>query len=1103
VIEFRVLGPFEAVGDDSPIVLGPPRQRALLALLLIYRGHTLSTDRLVDALWDGRPPPSAPKIVQGYVSSLRRVLGEDRLLTRGRGYQLVAAESPTDADRFERLVADGQAALRGGDAARAVADLRSALELWRGPALSDLADEPFANDEIARLEDARLTALELRLESGLALGEHRRLVDELRSLVRANPLREAFTAQLMLALYRCGRQAEALESYGDTRRRLIEDLGLEPGPALRELHEAVLRQDPALLSPAAPGPPRSLRASRGVVPMIIVALAVVIAAAVAVVVNRSGSSRATPIVVRPNSVVGIDTADDRVVASVGVGARPGAIAIADGSLWVADQDDDTISQVDPRTQEALRAIPVGTLPHSLAAAGGDVWVAGSSAGAPYASVRRIDPRFDTIDRRLRLASVLTGETASVASAGKSVWVAASAGELTRIDESTGRVARRLDPNGGPTGIAVTRGGDVWMIDNEADDLIELDPAGRSERIPVGDDPSSVAVGDGSVWVTDTGDDTLLQIDPTTRAVRATIEVGRAPLGIAVGAGAVWVADSGDGTVRRIDPSSAHVTAVVSVGGSPQDLAVDGDRVWATVDARGVGTPATLPTGGTIRIDYGADPAPLDPALVQDPLGVQLLDASCAKLVAHPDRNGPAASALEPEVAQSLPARSHGGRTYTFTIRPGYRFSGPSNAPVTAGTFRYELERILAPRMKSPWATDFMDMVGARAYHAGRTHRLAGVQARGNRLVIRLTAPAPDLTARMAVPAMCAVPADTPISPQGANVIPSAGPYRISSYIPGQDVVLTRNPDYRGPRPHRASRITVALDIPPERAVAAVQAGTADYAPDPDSDPLQAARLAARYGPASATARAGAQRYFVEPRPALDFFGLNSHRPLFAAVRLRRAVSDAINRRALARLGDRFFPLPERPTALYIPPGVPGYRSSSTPRPNLARARMLARPDRGRTVVLGTCDASPCGDQADIIRRALRRIGLRVRVEALPIGTLFAEEQSPHDPFDMSWVGWIPDYFDPDAMLGTLVGTSAVVPSLRSPRWHARLQAASRLGGPPRDLAYARLDAQLAREAVPLVAFGNVSDHDFFSARMGCEEFGPYGVDLAALCVRRR
>jgi ABC-type transport system substrate-binding protein len=421
--------------------------------------------------------------------------------------------------------------------------------------------------------------------------------------------------------------------------------------------------------------------------------------------------------------------------------------------------------------------------------------------------------------------------------------------------------------------------------------------------------------------------------------------------------------------------------------------------------------------------------------------------------------------------------------------------------VTAGTFKHELERVLAPRTKSPWATDFMDIVGARAFHAGRSARLAGVQTVRDRFVIHLVAPAPDLPARMAVPAMCAVPPDTPITANGIDVIPSAGPYRISSYIPGQDVVLTRNPSYHGPRPQRASRITVALDIPPRRAVAAVQQGTADYVPEPDYDLEEATTLAARYGPASSAARAGDERYFIAPGSQLDFFALNTHRPLFAHVRLRRAVNDAINRRALARLGDWFIPLPEHPTALYIPPGVPGYRPSVAPRPDLARARSLARPFRGATVTLGTCQAYPCGDQADIVRRDLQAIGLHVRINALPSGSLFEEERGRRVPFDMAWEGWIPDYLDPDAMLGQLVGSSDVVPSLRSPHWRARLAAVSQLSGPRRDLAYARLDSELAHTAVPLIAFGNVFDNAFFSARMGCEQFGPYGVDLAAMCVR--
>jgi peptide/nickel transport system substrate-binding protein len=388
--------------------------------------------------------------------------------------------------------------------------------------------------------------------------------------------------------------------------------------------------------------------------------------------------------------------------------------------------------------------------------------------------------------------------------------------------------------------------------------------------------------------------------------------------------------------------------------------------------------------------------------------------------------------------------------------------------------------------------------------AGMSAHIAGVIARRNTLTIRLIAPAADLPARTTEPVFCAVPSDTPIDPRGVRVIPSAGPYRVTSYAPGQGVVLTRNPNYQGNRPHRLARIELAVGIPAQRQIAQVEAGTADYAVQGAFDSDQAATLTAQYGPGSPAAKQGHQRYFVNPRPQLDFLALNTHRPLFADRRLRQAINYAIDRAALARLGDEYTPLPEHATGHYLPPGIPGYRDVHVYplTPDVARARHLAAGHEGATVVLYTCDVSPCDQQAQIIKTDLAAIGLHLEVKAFPDPTLYAKTATPGEPFDIAWVGWIPDYLDPNAMLNVLLADGMVIPTFDDPTYRARLAAAARLTGPQRYLTYTRLDAELARNAAPLAAFGNLSSHDFFSARMGCQLFGPYGIDLAAICIKK-
>ena len=235
-MEFRILGPLEVLSDGQALDLGGQKQRALLALLLLEANKPVSRDRLIDALWEEEPTATAQKAIQVYVSQLRKLLGKERLLTRAPGYLLHAEADELDLAHFQRLQAEGKP--------------RDALALWRAPALAEFAQHRFAQTEIARLEELRLACLEERLDADLAEGRQAELVGELEALVHEYPLRERLRELLLVALYRSGRQAEALAAYQDARAALVDELGIEPGKALRELHQAILRQDLALeLSP--------------------------------------------------------------------------------------------------------------------------------------------------------------------------------------------------------------------------------------------------------------------------------------------------------------------------------------------------------------------------------------------------------------------------------------------------------------------------------------------------------------------------------------------------------------------------------------------------------------------------------------------------------------------------------------------------------------------------------------------------------------------------------------------------------------------------------------------------------------------------------------
>jgi predicted ATPase/DNA-binding SARP family transcriptional activator len=248
--EFQVLGPLEARENDHALALGAPKQRAVLAVLLLNRNQVVTRERLIDGVWGDDPPDAAPRSLQVYVHGLRRSLGADRIVTHGRGYRLRVEPDEVDLERFEQLIEEAHAARAAGETASAAEAVRSALALWRGFPLAGLAGEPVAAAHAGPLEELRLGALELRGELELELGRHAALVPELEKLVREQPYRERFREQLVLSLYRCGRQKDALEALRAARAKLVEELGVEPTPALRELERRILSHDPLLAPPA-------------------------------------------------------------------------------------------------------------------------------------------------------------------------------------------------------------------------------------------------------------------------------------------------------------------------------------------------------------------------------------------------------------------------------------------------------------------------------------------------------------------------------------------------------------------------------------------------------------------------------------------------------------------------------------------------------------------------------------------------------------------------------------------------------------------------------------------------------------------------------------
>ncbi len=568
-MEFRVLGPLEVVDDGRSLRLGSGRQLALVALLLIHANEAVSVDRLVDELWDEAPPPTAPKIVRNAVSVLRKELG-DRLVTQPPGYRLRVDPGELDSERLEQAIESGD-----------LETLDEALSLWRGSPLSQVSYERFAQAEIARLEELRLDANEARAETQLALGRHAAAATELEPLVQQHPLRESLCGLLMLALYRSGRQAEALDAYQRTRRTLDEQLGIEPGPALRELERKILNQDESLGPVAAPVPAAGARRR---LPLALAAAAVALVAVAGAAFLAARDSAGGLAGVPPNYVGVIDPASNTIVAAVPVGIRPGPVAADARSVWVGNLGDRTLTRIDVGRRAPAGVVSLGNrTPTAIAAGAGAVWVVHGLRG----ELSRVDPQFGRVTRTIAVTSRPGSSSGGGVSIGSGhVWAVYGNSTLARVDP----VAVRRSGSGlaGAIPTAVVADGRAVWVANSADSNVErFDPStfqeGPVRTITVGRRPAALAFGAGALWVANRGDDSVERIDPGTSS-RFPIRVGDEPAAVAVGAGAVWVANSGDGTVSRIDPATNEVVRTIDLDSAPAGIAVAGGLVWVAVQA---------------------------------------------------------------------------------------------------------------------------------------------------------------------------------------------------------------------------------------------------------------------------------------------------------------------------------------------------------------------------------------------------------------------------------------------------------------------------------------------------------------------------------------
>ena len=579
-MEYRILGPLAVAKDGSEIVIGSGKQRALLALLVLHANEAVSTDRLIDQLWGDSRSTSATKVLQNYVSKLRRLLGDGVLVTRAHGYELRVEPGELDADRFDELVAEGRRALAAGDAERAAAVLADAIALWRGPPLADFAYEPFASADIERLDGLRLAALTERIDADLQLGRHDALIGELEELVARYPLQERLRGQLMLALYRSGRQAEALQVYKETRRVLVDELGIEPSEKLQQLEHGILVHDPSLDPPSVNRVTAGTRRSRTRVVLAVALLLAVAVAVAGILVNRERGGNPSS---AAGSIGAIDPRTDKLVGAVPVTNHPERIAAGAGQVGalssgttvgtMSEIDMSSLTVADTRAVSAVRGVL-----SSIAYAADQGWVV-TYNGTLVVMARTGSLTPITFERNGY------GDVSDVAVTGSSIWVASQRQRAVfKIDRTTLRLVASVPIPAVPLAVAVD-GEAVWVAgfdrSSNAGVLMQIDPRHDtvSATIPLPGIPGDVAAGYGGVWVTVDSRNAVWRIDPATSSVAQTIPVGHSPVAIAVGEGSVWVVNANDGTVSRIDPRTNDVAAPIRVGGSPRDVAVGSGRIW--------------------------------------------------------------------------------------------------------------------------------------------------------------------------------------------------------------------------------------------------------------------------------------------------------------------------------------------------------------------------------------------------------------------------------------------------------------------------------------------------------------------------------------------
>lgn len=533
------------------------------------------------------------------------------------------------------------------------------------------------------------------------------------------------------------------------------------------------------------------------------------------------------------------------------------------------------------------------------------------------------------------------------------------------------------------------------------------------------------------------------------------------------------------------------------------MAVAGASLLASAAFAGSASSTSQKAGGTLRVDHTtSDYQYVDPQKCYDTGCAEALWPTSLNLYQYPEKNGPEGKRVYLEAASAV-AVSKDGKTYTFKIRPGFRFS--NGKPVTAQNYAYAMLRSLNPKMSAPGAQFLTDIVaGAEAYNEGKAQQVSGIRvANASTLVIKLIQPAPDLIARTSMAFFSATDTSVPIDPAGVNVYPSAGPYYISSRTPNRQTILKKNPYYKGKRPRNFDTIDFEIGNTLETIQLNVESGKSDYAQS--GIPATAyAQVAQKYG-------VNKSQFWVFPQLGTSYLAMNHDRELFKNnPNLKKAVNYATDRHALVIQAGAFA---GKRNDLILPPGMAGYvdKHYYPTLPNFKKAKALANGNtRSGKGILFTTNRTTDLNRAAIYQYDLKQIGINVEVKTFTRGVQIRQEEVRGAPFDMTTEGWIADYADPYDFINILLDGSSLqednnvnVAYYNNPKYNKAMQAAARLSGAARYKAYGTLDQQITKNDPPWAVRYNFNDRIFVSKRIGCMTYPPglALVSINSLCLK--